>query len=290
MRFLLMARPRTGPRPIEQAGVGEHKRTRDTPPGAAVVLVPGGYRQMVLQPVGPLPATIYWRRRAAAIVATVLVLVLAVWLVVSLTGGSGPGPAAQQSALSSSTTDPTTSTTAPTTPTPTTTTPTPTTTTSAATTTTQAPVPAPTTAPAAPVAPAPAPATPAACPDAAVGLTAQVAAPSYAVGEQPVFRILITNTSAAACTRDLDAGLQQVLVYSADGATRLWSSNDCFPGKSVDVPVLNPGEVKTYSVKWSGTTSEPTCQADRTVVPAGSYTVVVTLGGLSSPPLPFTIT
>ena len=248
-------------------------------------MVTGGYRQEVLRPVGPLPATVYWRRRVALIVVTVLALALVVWLLVSLTAGSAPDPAAQRSALgdsrsaSSTTGEPTD--TSPTTAPPTAsgaTTNAPTATPSAA---------APTTAAAAPTAAA---AAPPACPDPAIKLTAQVAAPTYPVGQQPVFRILVTNTSAAACTRDLDAGLQQVLVYSADRATRLWSSNDCFPGKSVDVPTINPGEVKTYSVKWSGTSSEPTCQAARTPLPAGAYTAMVRLGGITSLPVPFTLT
>ncbi len=117
-----------------------------------------------------------------------------------------------------------------------------------------------------------------------------MAQPSYAVGEQPVFRIVITNTGAVGCTRNLDAALQQVLVYSNGGATRLWSSNDCFPGKSSDVPTLAPGEQKVYSVKWAGTNSEPTCRAQRAPAPAGKYTAVAALGPLLSPPVPFALT
>ena len=241
----------------------------------------------MLHPVGPLPATIYWRRRAAAIGATVVTLGLVGWLLVSLTGPPGATPAAQQSALGTTGAPTTTPTPAPTTDT---TTPIPTPTPAPTTTPPVTPAPSPAPAPAATPAPVAAPAAPPACPDPAIGLTAQVAAASYPVGQEPVFRILVTNTSATACTRDLNAGLQQVLVHSADGATRLWSSNDCFPGKSVDVPTLSPGQAKTYSVKWSGTTSEPTCQAERTRVPAGAYTVVVTLGGLTSPPVPFILT
>ena len=258
-------------------------------------MVTGGYRQAVLRPVGPLPATVYWRRRVGVIVVTVVVLALVVWLLVSLTGAPAPDPAAQRSALgesrSASSTTSAPAATPPTTALPTApaaTTPAPAAPAAAPAATTPAPA-ATTPAPAAAV-PAPAAAAPSVCPDTAVKLTAQVAAASYPVGQQPVFRILVTNTSAVACTRDLDAGLQQVLVYSADRATRLWSSNDCYPGKSVDVPAMNPGEVKTYSVKWSGTSSEPTCQAVRTPLPAGAYTAVVRLGGLTSQPVPFTLT
>lgn len=221
-----------------------------------------------MSPVGPLPPQVYWRRRAAAVGAAVLVVVLLVWLVTAMTGGSDP----QASALATRSSAP--STTAPSTTTATT--PAPTT---AAPTTTAAPA---TTTAAAPAV--------AACPDASIGVSAQVAAPSYPVGELPVFRILVSNTGATPCTRDLDAGLQSVTVYAADGTTRVWSSNDCFPGRSTDAPTLAPGTTTTYSVKWSGTTSEPTCTADRTPVAAGVYQVVVSLGTLTSPPVPFTLT
>jgi len=105
-----------------------------------------------------------------------------------------------------------------------------------------------------------------------------------------VFRILITNAGSTACTRDLDAALQQVLVFSADGSKRLWSSNDCFPAKTADAPTLAPGEQKVFSVRWAGTVSEPTCKAERTPLAPGSYTVVVGLGPLMSPPVPFSLT
>jgi len=41
----------------------------------------------VLQPNGPLPPEIYWRRRALAVGVGLVVLALVVWLVMALTGG-----------------------------------------------------------------------------------------------------------------------------------------------------------------------------------------------------------
>lgn len=248
----------------------------------------------MLSPTGPLPKQVYWRRRALAVAVVVLALVLVVWIISALAGGSPPKPAAQQSPLAPSTSS---ATAPPATPAP-----------AAATTepsTTPAEVPA--TPPASPVAPASSPTSPPStsqapptstaaappapvCIDPSIAVVAQVAQPSYPVGQEPVFRILISNVGKTPCARDLNAALQSVTVFTADGATRLWSSNDCYPGKSTDVPTLAPGEVKTFSVKWSGTTSEPTCTADRTRVPAGQYRVVASLGKLASAPVLFTLT
>lgn len=253
----------------------------------------------MLSPTGPLPPQIYWRRRALALAVVVLAVLAVVWIVLALTGGPPPEPAAQRSPLTPAATTSTT-TAPPATSPPASTATGPSGTPPMSPASTAAPAPLATSAPS-PTVPAPAsasvPATskaaaapPLACIDSSISVVAQVAKPSYPVGQQPVFRILIGNVSKTPCARDLNAALQSVTVFTADGSTRLWSSNDCYPEKSTDVPTLAPGEVKTFSVKWSGTTSEPTCTADRARVPAGQYRVVVTLGKLASKPVLFTLT
>ena len=49
----------------------------------------------------------------------------------------------------------------------------------------------------------------------------------HKVGSHPVLRLVITNVSGQPCVRDLDAARQEIVVWSGDGADRLWSSNDC---------------------------------------------------------------
>ncbi|MEO6879441.1 MAG: hypothetical protein ABI181_00650 [Mycobacteriaceae bacterium] len=252
----------------------------------------------MLSPTGPMPPQVYWRRRALAVAVVVVVVVLVVWIVSALVGGSAPEPTAQQSPLAAPAT---TSTAPPVTPAPASTTTEPGSTPAAASTASQTNPAAPTAAavPSAATSGAPSVAPPIStaatpppptCVDPSVAVVAQVAQPSYPLGQQPVFRILISNVGKTPCARDLNAALQSVTVFTADGSTRLWSSNDCYPGKTTDVPTLAPGKVTTFSVKWAGTTSEPTCTADRTPVPAGQYRVVAALGKLVSAPVPFTLT
>jgi hypothetical protein len=130
------------------------------------------------------------------------------------------------------------------------------------------------------------PAAPQPCPDAATAVTAQPARAEYRVGQKPLLRLAVTNLGTVACTRDLDARLQEVLLYAADGVTRLWSSNDCYPADSVDVRLLQPSETVSYSVTWSGRSSQPACAGPRVRVGPGDYLVIARLGPLASGPAP----
>ncbi|MBY6686706.1 hypothetical protein HQ305_14175 [Rhodococcus sp. BP-149] len=237
----------------------------------------------MLEPNGPLPPEIYWRRRALAIGGAVVVIGLVVWLVVSLAGGgsqdsestaasaslapsaattyrpdasatggsapaggSGGGGGGGDAASSSSAT-------------------------STSATTSSAPV------------------APGQCTDQSLAVKASPDQPSYPAGQEPAFTVVVTNIGTSACERDLGSGLQQVLVYTLEGQ-RLWSNVDCFPTTTPDIRTLQPGEQAPFAVKWSATTSEPGCAAPRNPVGPGGYSVVGQLGQLRSAPETFNIT
>ncbi|WP_111766653.1 hypothetical protein [Nakamurella deserti] len=119
------------------------------------------------------------------------------------------------------------------------------------------------------------------CPDAAVQLTATVGSPTYTVGQQPIVGVTIVNVGSEPCVRDVSGSLQEYLAYDAAG-TRVWSTSDCLPGSGTDVRFLQPGESLQYNIKWSGTTSQPGCAAERTRVPAGDYRIEARIGSLVS--------
>lgn len=127
------------------------------------------------------------------------------------------------------------------------------------------------------------------CPDAAIQLTTELGAPQYRVGQRPVLRLVVVNTGTVACTRDISRALREVVVTSADGATRLWSSADCYRSSRPDLRVLRPGERQQFEVKWAGRTSAPGCPSSRTAVQAGTYQVLGKLGPLSSPAVPLVL-
>jgi hypothetical protein len=230
----------------------------------------------VLHPVGPLPASVYWRRRAVVFAGLVAVLLL-VWAV--LPGGADDTPRDSAAAVGSP--SPTEPATAPTatgsgglTASPATDDPGRAGDGAAAATTPPATSAPPTPKPTPPPAPKP-------CADSALRLTVSPAQPVYVVGQAPVLRLQVRNVGALSCTRDLGAALQEVLLYR--GTQRLWSSNDCYPEGERDQELMRPGVVYTFSVTWSGLVSRPKCAGARTPVGAGSYTLLARLGSLISP-------
>jgi len=127
------------------------------------------------------------------------------------------------------------------------------------------------------------------CPAEAISVTADTAAPTFVSGSQPVLGVVVTNVGAVPCQQDLSGTIQVFTVNAADG-TRIWSTTDCFPGEGTEVRELAAGETVKYTIRWSGTTSQPGCAGERVTAPAGDYTVTAQLGGLSSAPVAFALT
>ncbi|MEU6828475.1 hypothetical protein ABZ894_07455 [Nocardia beijingensis] len=214
----------------------------------------------MLEPNGPLPPEIYWRRRVFAIGILVVALALLIWVVLAVArGGDSPGDAAAAGTSSAVTKSAD----------------------AAAKPSGQSGAPK-SSAAATTVAAGP-------CPDQSLAIKVTVEQPTYKTGEQPVFGIVITNISAVACTRDMGSGLQQVSVHTLDGQRRLWSSTDCYPDGQPDVRTMGRGEQAAFTVTWSGTTSQPNCAGERVQVPPGAYSVVAQLGSVRSMAEPFNI-
>ena len=64
-------------------------------------------------------------------------------------------------------------------------------------------------------------------------------------------------------------------------------SNDCINNPTVDLRTLVPGRPVAFALTWGERTTTPGCAQPRTVVPAGSYRLMVRLDDLISPPTPF---
>jgi hypothetical protein len=219
---------------------------------------------------------VYWRRRAAAVVATIVAVFLLAWIIGGLIGDDGPGdpgPADMAGLRDTRTSVP------PSSPPPMsryTKTSGPTTTVPLTTTTTK---------------PKSKPQPPLKCVDAAITITARLGASHYKVGQHPLMTIVIGNDGQLPCTRDISRKLRELVVVSGDGVKRLWSSNDCAtlePDK--DVRLLQPGQKVTFSITWAGRTSAKGCPVDRSTVPAGRYYVVAKLGKLASHPAQLKLT
>ena len=194
------------------------------------------------QPLGPLPATTYWRRRG--VLALVIVgLAVLLW---SCSGGQASSPAPKPTASPTSTASPSPKTT---------------------------PTPAPTRSPVA-VAVVPT------CANEVLQVTL-TGADTAAVGTAPRVQLVVRNTGAVACRRDLGPRAVELVVTS--GADRVWSSADCSPGGSQGTITLPPGQADGQALTWPGTRSEPACAGSRAAAQAGTYRLVATVGALSSP-------
>lgn len=140
------------------------------------------------------------------------------------------------------------------------------------------------------VVPTTSPPPPGPCPDSVIKLTVTSAQPSYAVGQRPALTLHVTNGGPVACTRDVSRQYRSILVLSADGTARLWSSSDCYSVTTNEVHLLQPGQTLSYGVTWAGRTSAPGCPGRRATVPAGTYQLVGQLGSLTGPPATLTLT
>jgi hypothetical protein len=217
----------------------------------------------MLEPVGPLPAAVYWRRRAVAAGGCAFSLVLLVWIISGLVGNADEHPVhgvagSRELAASPSSSSPPSSTRA------------------AAPSSTSSLAP-----------PPPAPLR--RCPDSVLEVVARPDAPDYRVGEQPLLRMRLVNRGTVPCTRDVSRRLRE-LVIAPVGGTRVWSSNDCFHPAGTDLRTLLPGKPLRFSLNWAGRTSAPGCPAERVMVKPGRYLVAGKLGEIAGPAASLTLT
>jgi hypothetical protein len=232
------------------------------------------YRDDVLdlEPHGPLPSQIYWRRRGLALGIAVLVLAIVVAVVVVvMTGSAGAGtktadkPAATPTPQLLPGQNPEVKT--PVVP-----------------PAIQAPPPTPT--PTQAVTPPPVLKEGDDCPDSTLAVKGLTNEPHYVVGDQPKFTMVVTNIGLVACKRDVGAAVLAAYVYSLDN-NRLWSNLDCAPSNETLVKTFNPGEQVTTEVTWTGMGSAPQCPLPRQPIGPGTYNLVVQLGNLRSATVPF---
>lgn len=229
-----------------------------------------------LEPQGPLPSQIYWRRRALAIgiavvvigiVAAVVLMVVAKSPGTETTSAEQPAPAAPAAPTPLPGDNPEVKT--PIVPPP-------------------AQTPAPTATPTAAVTPPPVLQEGDDCPDSTLAVKGITSQPQYVVGDQPKFTMVVTNIGLVACKRDVGAAVLAAYVYSLDN-TRLWSNLDCAPSNETLVKTFAPGEQVTTEVTWTGMGSAPQCPLPRQPIGPGTYNLVVQLGNLRSAPVPFVL-
>ncbi|QUR69156.1 hypothetical protein [Mycobacterium spongiae] len=231
-----------------------------------------------LEPRGPLPTEIYWRRRGLALGIAVIVIGLAVAAVVAFVGhSSGAKPAAAEKPGSAQGNPDSPASAAPQ---------------PAGQTEGEVPAAPPqgqnpeTPTPTAAVQPPPVLKEGDDCPDSTLAVKGLTNSPQYYIGDQPKFTMVVTNIGLVACKRDVGAAVLAAYVYSLDNK-RLWSNLDCAPSNETLIKTFTPGEQVTTAVTWTGMGSAPRCPLPRPAIGPGTYNLVVQLGNLRSRPVPF---
>ncbi|ODR05733.1 hypothetical protein AWC25_10875 [Mycobacterium sherrisii] len=230
-----------------------------------------------LEPRGPLPTEIYWRRRGLALGIAVVVIGIAVATIIAFMGNNAGAKPASVSKPGSAQNTPVAS--PPQAPPP-------------PGQEGATPVPAPqgqnpeSVTPTAAVQPPPVLKEGDDCPDSTLAVKGLTNAPQYFIGDQPKFTMVVTNIGLVACKRDVGAAVLAAYVYTLDNK-RLWSNLDCAPSNETLVKTFTPGEQVTTAVTWTGMGSAPHCPLPRPAIGPGTYNLVVQLGNLRSLPVPF---
>ncbi|RWA21430.1 hypothetical protein MBRU_14545 [Mycolicibacterium brumae DSM 44177] len=127
------------------------------------------------------------------------------------------------------------------------------------------------------------------CPDTTLAVLGVTDEPSYTIGSQPKFTMVVTNIGTVSCKRDVGASVLAAYVYSLENK-RLWSNLDCAPSNETLIKDIAPGEQVTTEVTWTGMGSAKDCPLPREAIGPGTYNLVVQLGNLKSAGVPFKLT
>jgi hypothetical protein len=213
----------------------------------------------LLRPVGDLPPSVYWVRRALLALAAIAVVVVLFRVL-----GGGPEPAASSGPIQSPTTTPTSTVSVP-----------------AASTGS----PATTRSSSSETPAARSSTTPkqddGRCAAGAVRVSVQPVARTVAVGHPLNLNVSLSTARADGCAATVDA--QQLVVTVTSGKDRIWTSSHCVKTIPKATLALAAGKPSTTTVTWDGRRSVATCPANQAAAKPGTYVVqAVYSGQLSS--------
>lgn len=104
------------------------------------------------------------------------------------------------------------------------------------------------------------------CTDAELSVVAAPDKTTVGAGASFRIKLLIKNISSRACNRDVGADFQELRIVL--GAEKIWSSDDCGGLTGSDLRTFPPNHERSYEVTWNGKSSTACSQATRPA-PAG---------------------
>ena len=129
-----------------------------------------------------------------------------------------------------------------------------------------------------------------ACADAEIALSAEVSPSPGVYGGVITLTLIVRNTSDHPCLRDVGSAPQELQVRQ--GSVVVWSSDHCNTPQASDVRAFGPNIESRFSLRWNTYRAAPhECDPPSNVSPApvGSYEVTARLGSKLSTAVPFAI-
>ncbi|MFJ9027767.1 hypothetical protein ACIRQP_04440 [Streptomyces sp. NPDC102274] len=118
------------------------------------------------------------------------------------------------------------------------------------------------------------------CPPSALSLRLTATKVAYAPGEKPAFRLIATNTSDTACKADFGPKAVVLTITNADDVD-VWSSKDC-PKTGAVLYEVPAGGTITRTIEWDRERSAPQCATPPAgAVDPGTYLVEAKTSGAS---------
>jgi hypothetical protein len=112
------------------------------------------------------------------------------------------------------------------------------------------------------------------CTAGAVKLTVRSAENTYEPGQDPTLELVARNSSGSDCKTDLGPRSTALTITQADGDDHFWSSADCPEGAGSILFRVPAGGSASHTITWKRTPSSPNCATPpKGSAPAGTYLV-----------------
>ncbi|WP_432001704.1 hypothetical protein [Streptomyces sioyaensis] len=106
---------------------------------------------------------------------------------------------------------------------------------------------------------------------------------SYAPGAKPEFELTVKNSADAACKVDLGQKAAVLTITDSAGDDRVWASNDCPSGTAPALLKVPAKGAVQRTVVWDRRASGPQCATPSSaLVPAGKYRIQADVPGLET--------
>jgi hypothetical protein len=126
-----------------------------------------------------------------------------------------------------------------------------------------------------------------ACPVADIQLRLASSQPSYSLQQLPEFGVGVVSTAAYSCT--FDTGARHVLLQISAGRAQVWTSADCAEGLASQLATLHRGVPDVVKMTWDDQYSTAGCPIPGRAAPSGSYTARATADSAASNGVTFRI-